>query len=387
MEIFTDASLRRGIRIAGLSAMLGTLAACGGGGGGSSTPPPPQEGSTVDTGSATGLSLFALGEEPASSSQLVIYTGGINNSDGTALTADDYKNATVTVNGNPLAPTDVGTPSAVAGSGAPFSSASDLSSVAILSDYSHSMMQASVDSNPPDHLKTIGGVYQNLLGSLPDGHTAQVLDFSEKVRLRTDYTADSTQVNNATSFIPDSTGNDAQFSRSTALFDAINTAIGGGDVYSGGSGQQIANRSTVQGLDDQCTPIRMLVVLADGENNIPYKGMSNDQAKTQLKTEIADRAIFPVMLASRLEPGNTTGVDTVRQQVLENWGGYFAYQQGTDKLGQAVSKLQDSLQNMVMLRLNGSFNAGDTVQIKLPAENGHDAATATLKVRDFSRCP
>ncbi len=383
MDIFRDASLRRGFRIAGLSAVLGTLAACGGGGGGTSAPPP-QEGSTVDTGSSTGVSLFALGEEtdPATS-QLVIYSSGIRNSDGTALSADDYKNASVSVGGTPVAASDVSVQT-VAGSGAPFSdpngTGNPLTSAIFLSDYSHSMMVASVNSNPPDHLKAIGGVYQGLLGSLPDSNAAQVLDFSEKVRLRTGFSGDSSQVSDAMSFIPDSTGNDATFSRSTALYRSIDTAIGGGQAYSGGSGQQIANSVNIAGLDDRCSPIRMMVVLADGENNVNYS-----KSKDQLVQEIQSRGIFPVMLASRLEPGNTTGVDTVRQQVLENWGGYFAYRQGTTKLGNTLGNLENSFQNMVMLRINGSFNAGDTVQISLPKENGHDAASAKLQVRDFSR--
>jgi hypothetical protein len=190
-------------------------------------------------------------------------------------------------------------------------------SLSILTDYSVSIPQAS--------LETISEIYEVVLNSLPSGFEAQVLNFSNLTDVRQDWTTNRQTLLAAVQFDQDI------FRANTALYDGI--------------GNSLYREAPGLGLSDRCQPARMLLTYTDGVDNASFLYNKND-----LLDEIDSSRTVAIMLG-------TVNSNKAELEEFAGTRGAFVYAFDVDDFTQDILNWAESLENIVEFVIDaGTYN-------------------------------
>lgn len=263
--------------------------------------------------------IVALGETIDSTThEPILYLQGANSS-GSAYSASDFTNATITV-------TQSGTETTLDPSEYSIESLDDLSedslSIDVVTDYSGSMSDTDLDN--------VTLIYTDLFNVLPSVYEAAFNAFSDSVTLIQDFTSDGTSVTNAIA------RQDSISRGSTALYDGMGEAL--------------------TSLVARTRPVKILIVSTDGMEN-----SSSTYSKDQIKTTISDENIFVVMIGSLL-----SDVDVLKE--LAGSRGIYFYAQTYVTARSAVGGFVNSLDDMVKITINSAYQNASAINVSL---DGH----------------
>lgn len=338
-----------------LSLSVGALAACGGGSGGGgsdNTPPddtnsPPDDSTPPDDSSQTFTDrVYALGAQfDQATGDFVIYTAGLRE-DGTPVTSGDFAGANVSVDGTPVEPLDVSPVTDADG---------QLASISFLTDYSHSMPQSGLES--------VSEIYGRIVDAMPPVFNASAFVFTTPLSDTTPghprpeyvkYTFDE-NVGDATN-LKSAFGFDESIERkATPLNDAVTWALFGAGA--------------IDGLNDQCRPIRMLFAFADGEENgsVIWQGDPPTYGGGESLYERLDRHNVSRFMLGVAWSGDAETEPAALESTLSAYAGetgahVLAYNDDQGVRTQATN-LADALSEMTKLTVQAG--AGQTVQIEM----------------------
>lgn len=211
-----------------------------------------------------------------------------------------------------------------------------LMSLAFVTDYSDSMSDADLDK--------IGEVYASILNDLPKVYEAEVINFSNDVKIHQDWTEAFTDLAALLAAVQrDNTIN----RRSTAFYDGIGTALERDLSVLGGPFTE------GDGLIERCRAMHLLVVHTDGRENA-----SVTYGKAQLLALIDSSKTVPIMLGSLL-------ADTQELKDFAGQRGAFVYAYNAGGINQVIKDWSDSLQNLAKFTLTPStlFNNGVVITL------------------------
>lgn len=356
----------------------GTLAlglyGCGGGGDSGTAqnqpPPPPVQDNFNGR-------IYPLGTEITDSGAgLAVYAHAID-ANGNAVLKDSFKPSKVVLKDGATGATKADLTSSV--TVAPVTSGATIS-VSFVTDYSYSIPDASLQALP--------GIYTAILNALPAGYTAEVIDFSDTIRPRIKdsagnpiFTGDLSILQAAVQYIPDpykeQPNNPSAFRKGSALYNALGYSLYGPS----GAGDGLKD-----GLLEQCTPVHLLILHSDGENNI-----ASAYDKNKLLADIDASNTMPIILAIESTDSAVTNIAALKELARPVAGspdvtrGAFVYGHSPSEIAEAVNRYVASLQNMVKINVGGyTFTTGDVLEITM----GGTTVSVSLQNYDiFSACP
>jgi hypothetical protein len=204
-------------------------------------------------------------------------------------------------------------------------------SLGLITDYSTSIDDA--------ELGAIASVYQNILGLLPSVFEGEVLNFSDNVVVRQDWTENLNDLLAAVQL-------DGSMVRSnTAFYDAVGTAL------------QRDLAVFDDGLVERCRPAHMLIAFTDGQDNA-----SSAYTAQTLRPIIDDSNAVMIMLGTL-----AANSDALRDLAGSN--GAFAYAYDVSSIQTVIQNWSRSLSHMVKFTLNPAtgFDSG-VVSISVPGQ-------------------
>lgn len=356
------------------------LYGCGSGGSDSSTsqnqpepaPPPPPPVQDNFNGR-----IYLLGTEITDSGAgLTVYAHAIDTNGNPAL-KDSFKPSKVVLKDGTTGATKAELTSAV--TVAPVTSGAAIS-VIFVTDYSSSIPDASLQALP--------GIYMTIMNALPAGFTAEVIDFSATIRPRIKdtagnpvFTSNLSYLQAAVQYIPDpykgEINNPSAFRTATALYNALGYSLYGPS----GTGDGLRD-----GLLEQCTPVHLLILSSDGQNNV-----DSTYDKAKLLADIDASNTIPIILATESTDPAVTNIDALKELARPVAGspdvtrGAFVYGHNPSEVAEAVNRYAASLQNMMKISIGGyTFTNGDVLEISM------GEATVSIRLQDydiFSTCP
>lgn len=353
------------------------LYGCGGGGddsGTSQNQPPPTPPPAQDNFNGR---IYPLGTEITDSGTgLAVYAHAID-VNGNAVPKDSFKPSKILLKDGASGATKAELTNAVAV--APVTSGAAIS-VSFVTDYSSSM--------PDTSLQALPGIYTTIMNALPTGFTAEVIDYSSTIRPRIKdpagnpvFTADLSFLQAAVQYIRDpykgENNNPLAFRKASALYNALGYALYGPS----GTGDGLKD-----GLLEQCTPVHLLILHSDGQNNV-----DSTYDKTKLLADIDASNTMPIILATESIDPAVTNIDALKELARPVAGspdvtrGAFVYGHSPGEIAEAVNRYAASLQNMVKISIGGyTFTNGDVLEITM------GAAIVSIRLQDydiFSTCP
>ena len=264
--------------------------------------------------------IFVLGTQvDGASGELFIYANGTD-LNGQPLELADFQAATVSVDNAPVA-------AAVEA----VSAGDSILSLGLITDYSTSIDDA--------ELAAISSVYENLLTLLPQVFEAEVLNFSDSVVLRQDWTESNADLLAAIQL------DNSMVRSNTAFYDAVGTALQ----------RELALDS--DGLVERCRPAHMLVAFTDGQDNA-----SSTYTTAALRPIIDDSNTVMIMLG-------TLAADSDELSELAGSNGAFAYAYDVSSIQAVVQRWSQSLNHMVKFTLSPAtgFDSG-VIRISVPGQ-------------------
>ena len=263
--------------------------------------------------------VVTLGQQLDDAGNLAVYLHGANDS-GTPLEIADYERATVVVTN------EDGTTVELAASElsleAKGDSAESLVSIALVNDYSGSMLDHDLDN--------VEALQLEVMECLPPSTEASVTLFSDDVLIKQDFTEDRGALATAVE-------RDEGFERSmTALYDGMDAAL--------------------EGLALRDRPVRILMVSSDGGENA-----SRDADKSELLEQIREEDITVVMLGALF-------ADLYEMEDLTQHDGVFFYTPFYEEMGEYAGEYIRSLKNMVELTIPGEYVGAASIELVLDGE-------------------
>lgn len=294
--------------------------------------------------------LFVLGSQvDGATGDLVLYVHGTT-ADGDPLSVADLGSMTVQVGAVDYTQADaeVGIEAVTDGD--------KILSLSLVTDYSASMSDGDLDA--------IELVYDAILNKLPKVYEASVINFSDNLQLRLDWTEAHTDLADILAAVE---RDDTIPRDNTALYDAMGFALQRDLMITG-------NASTEgDGLIERCRPGHMLVLFTDGLENASFT-----YDKTQLLTLLDTSATVPIILGS----------ETAQKEELTEFAGTrgaFVYAYNAAFVSAAVQGWADSLANLVKVTIDPATVAApdnfDTVTVSLSL--GANSTTVERPVDGF----
>jgi hypothetical protein len=259
--------------------------------------------------------LVVLGAEIDGSNQPILYVGGID-ANGTALTATDFSQATVTVIENGLE-TTLGAGEYAVESLQNLSG--DVASLSYVTDYSASMSDGDIDD--------AADIFDDLIAVdvFPAIYEAEVYNFSHIVTTRQSFTETRQEVLDA--LVRD----DGVERDVTALYDGMGAAL--------------------TSLVARTRPVRILLVATDGMEND-----STNFTKDQVTTLISDNKVLVVMVGTLFS-------DAGELEDLAGPRGIFFYAKTYLAARSQVAAFVSSIQSSVQMTLNSAYQNAQEVDI------------------------
>jgi hypothetical protein len=192
--------------------------------------------------------------------------------------------------------------------------------------------------------------YENILTLLPQVFEGEVLNFSNNVVLRQDWT------DNASDLVAAIQLDSTMVRSNTAFYDALGTAL------------QRDLALDTDGLVERCRPAHMLIAFTDGQDNA-----SSTYTKAVLRPIIDDSNTVMIMLG-------TLAANSNELSDLAGDNGAFAYAYDVSSIQAVVQNWSESLSHMVMFTLSPAtgFDSG-VIKISIPGQT----ATVSRPVDGF----
>lgn len=193
----------------------------------------------------------------------------------------------------------------------------DLVSVAVVNDYSASMLDGDLDD--------VEALQRALFECLPPVHETEVLRFSAEVQTALEFSSDAAAIDEAL-------GPDPDFDRdTTALFDAIGTAV--------------------EDLSGRTRPVKILILSTDGGEN---SSMSFEEA--DVLSGLADEGIFVVAMGSLL-------ADLDFMKTITRDRGVYFYTREFNALAEAAGPYTASLKELIELQVP-MIDGAESIEIR-----------------------
>lgn len=263
--------------------------------------------------------VVMLGSQRDAAGNLALYLHGAD-VDGVPLDLADFEGATVTVTGPDGETTELAASELQLQ--AKGDSAESLVSVALVNDYSGSMLDHDLDN--------VEALELDLLDCLPPSTEASVTVFSDDVVVRQRFTEDRAALAAAVR-------RDDGFDRSsTALYDGMGHAL--------------------DDLTMRDRPVRLLIVSSDGLENA-----SVNQNKQELLQEVQSEGVTVVMLGALF-------ADLYEMDDLTRHDGVFFYTPFYDDMAEFAGEYIRSLKSMVELTIPSQYAGAQSISIVLDGE-------------------
>ncbi len=263
--------------------------------------------------------VVTLGSQYDAAGNLALYLHGATPT-GQALAPADFARATVMV--TTAEGETVELAAGELGLTAVGDSAEDLVSLALVNDYSGSMLDHDLDN--------VEALQLDIVECLPPATEASVTFFSDEAEVRLGFTEQRGPLAAAVA-------RDDDYERSmTALYDGMGTAL--------------------DALVARDRPVRILMVSSDGLENA-----STEWDKTELLDTVRDEDITVVMLGALF-------ADLYEMDDLTRHDGVFFYTPFYDDMGELAGEYIRSLKNMVEVTIPAEYAGAEAISIVLDGE-------------------